>query len=70
SQMIHVALFSFQRTTLSFRNLVPYDNLYYIAHRSDCQDIFKISFLSELETIGFQMLAIQGFIICPPVSLS
>ncbi|WP_233519608.1 hypothetical protein, partial [Mitsuokella sp. AF21-1AC] len=66
----HVALFSFQRTTLSFRNLVPYDNLYYIAHRSDCQDIFKISFLSELETIGFQMLAIQGFIICPPVSLS
>ena len=62
--MIHVALFSFQRTTLSFQNrlfFVPYDIYYFIAARSVCQEIFKISFLSELETLHFQMLAIQGF---------
>ena len=64
SQMIHVALFSFQRTTLSFQNrlfFVPYDIYYFIAARSVCQEIFKISFLSELETLRFQMLASQGF---------
>jgi len=62
--MIHVALFSFQRTTLSFQNrlfFVPYDIYYFIAARSVCQEIFKISFLSELETLRFQMLASQGF---------
>ena len=62
--MIHVALFSFQRTTLSFQNrlfFVPYDIYYFIAARSVCQEIFKISFLSELETLSFQMLTSQGF---------
>ena len=62
--MIHVALFSFQRTTLSFQNrlfFVPYDIYYFIAARSVCQEMFKISFLSELETLSFQMLTSQGF---------
>ena len=40
---------------------VPYDIYYFIAARSVCQEIFKISFLSELETLRFQMLASQGF---------
>ena len=61
--MIHVALFSFQRTTLSCWNIssCPYDIYYFIAARSVCQEIFKISFLSELEALYFQMLASQGF---------
>jgi hypothetical protein len=61
--MIHVALFSFQRTTCLVRTFphVPYDIYYFIAACSVCQDILKISFLSELETFSFQMLASQGF---------
>ncbi|WP_295715783.1 hypothetical protein, partial [uncultured Mitsuokella sp.] len=73
SQMIHVALFSFQRTTFvssevfvlrSLRHLLFYRSLFSLSRD------FKISFLSELETICFQMLAIQGFAHLPHPCLS
>lgn len=60
--MIHVALFSFQRTTLSCRNIyhVPYDIYYFIAARSVCQEIFKISFCLNSKHFPFRCLPVKA----------
>ena len=44
SQMIHVALFSFQRTTLSFEALCFKRLLYLIASSGACQEVFSFFF--------------------------
>ena len=59
--MLHCLVFKEQLCLVGTFHHVPYDIYYFIAARSVCQEIFKISFLSELETLSFQMLASQGF---------
>ena len=59
--MLHCLVFKEQLCLIRTFHHVPYDIYYFIAVRSVCQEIFKISFLSELETLSFQMLASQGF---------
>ena len=57
SQMIHVALFSFQRTTLSFearfrlKRLCFKRLIYCTASLSVCQELFYFSFLSERQPL-------------------
>ncbi|WP_288851256.1 hypothetical protein, partial [uncultured Mitsuokella sp.] len=62
SQMIHVALFSFQRTTLSFEALCFKRLLYLIASSGACQEVFSFFFkffrlLQSLANQGFWALA-------------
>ena len=59
--MLHCLVFKEQLCLVGTFHHVPYDIYYSIAACSVCQEIFKISFLSELETLYFQMLASQGF---------
>ena len=59
--MLHCLVFKEQLCLIRTFHHVPYDIYYFIAARSVCQEIFKISFLSELETLSFQMFASQGF---------
>ena len=59
--MLHCLVFKEQLYLIRTFHHAPYDIYYFIAARSVCQEIFKISFLSELETLSFQMLASQGF---------
>ena len=58
SQMIHVALFSFQRTPLSFEALCFKRLLYPIASSGACQEVF-LSFFKFFRLL--QSLANQGF---------
>ncbi|WP_337543648.1 hypothetical protein, partial [Mitsuokella jalaludinii] len=56
--MIHVALFSFQRTTLSFEALCFKRLLHFIALSGACQEVF-LSFFKFFRLL--QSLASQGF---------